>query len=49
MNWSLGQEKPGREGGPAGITVEAAPRLKEEDGVGGGRWEVGDWLEDSEQ
>lgn len=29
LNWSLGQEKPGREGGRAGITVEARPRREE--------------------
>lgn len=44
MDWSLGQEKPGRKIGQVGITVVVAG-IK----VGGGRkecgghWEVGDW------
>lgn len=42
LNWSLGQEKPGREGGPAAIKVGAAPA-----GEGRKAWgacgEVGDW------
>lgn len=42
LNWSLGQEKPGREGGPAAIKVGAAPARGGRKSWGA-RGEVGDW------